>query len=83
MIRELANITERKVYRDDSEVELEVILAKGDVVENQTITQALATLMIEGETRIDMVSNRGATKANGKLYKQVVKDGEVVFEEII
>jgi len=82
-MRHLDNIIERKVFRDDSEIQLELMLAKGDVVENQDITQSSAQYMVEGESRIDIINNRSVTKVDGKIYKQVVKDEEVIFEEIV
>jgi len=82
MIRKLSNITERKVYRDDSEIELSIMLNKGNIVENRTITQSAAQYMLEGEMRIDTIENRSVHKIDGKLYKQVVENDEVIFKEI-
>jgi len=82
-MRKLDNIIEKKVFRDDSEIELALMLAKGDIIENQEVTQSSAQHMVEGESRIDIINNRKVTKVNGVLYKEVVKDNEVMFEEIV
>ena len=83
MIRELSNITERKVYRDDSEIELALMLNKGNIIENQVITQSASQLMVEGETRVDLVSNLSVVKINGTLKKLVLDDdNNIIYQEI-
>ena len=81
-MRELVNITERKVFRDEAEIELAIQVSKGNLVSNNQINEADAQNMVEGETRIDSVNNRSVHKVNGRLYKQVVVNSEVVFEEM-
>ena len=82
-MRHLDNITKREVYRDDSEIELAIILGKGNIVENQTITQSVAQFMIEGESRIDFINNFPVTKINGKVHKLIIDDdSNIIYQEI-
>ncbi len=83
MIRELSNITERKVYRDDSEIELALMLSKGNIIENQAITQSASQFMVEGESRVDLISNLSVVKINGILKKLVLDDdNNIIYQEI-
>lgn len=82
-MRHLDNIVEKRVFRDDSEIELALMLAKGDIIENDDITQSSAQYMVEGESRIDLINNRPVVKIDGVLQKLILdSDNNIIYQEI-
>ena len=74
---------QRQPFRDDYEIELGIHIARGMVIERQTVYSNITTSMIDGETRVDMENNRKVTKVDGILYKEVVdENSEVRYEKI-
>jgi len=84
------SLTERDVYRNDSDIQLDIQLSRGNIIIDNETSDNMSNQMVEGEHIIDRKTiastgdkYRPVVKIKGKLYALNIDANNNIYYEVI